>query len=116
MRPEGPQYRRQLRPFRAQIFEFVLYQGRRASRLPLAIIFRAVGALVRVLASKLPVSFASGVFTGWDCRIHFGGKVKRARILVAEDHELMREKVVRLLRHDFEVLAAVTDGQALLEA
>ena len=40
----------------------------------------------------------------------------RARILVAEDHELMRDKVVRLLRRDFEVVAAVTNGEALLEA
>ena len=40
----------------------------------------------------------------------------RARILVAEDHELMRNKVVRLLRRDFEVLEAVTNGEALLEA
>lgn len=40
----------------------------------------------------------------------------RARILVAEDHELMRERVVRLLRRDFEVVEAVTNGEALLEA
>jgi DNA-binding NarL/FixJ family response regulator len=40
----------------------------------------------------------------------------RARILIAEDHELMRNKVVRLLRRDFEVLGAVTNGEALLEA
>ena len=40
----------------------------------------------------------------------------RARILVAEDHELMRNKVVRLLRRDFDVLEAVTNGEALLEA
>ena len=40
----------------------------------------------------------------------------RARILIAEDHELMRDKVVRLLRRDFEVVAAVTNGEALLEA
>ena len=40
----------------------------------------------------------------------------RARILVAEDHELMRDRVVRLLTRDFEVVAAVTDGEALLEA
>ena len=40
----------------------------------------------------------------------------RARILIAEDHELMRNKVVRLLKRDFEVLDAVTDGEALLEA
>ena len=42
--------------------------------------------------------------------------MKQARILVAEDHELMRNKVVRLLRRDFEVLGAVTNGKALLEA
>ena len=42
--------------------------------------------------------------------------MQRARILVAEDHELMRDKVVRLLKRDFEVLGAVTNGEALLEA
>src|SRR6187431_3137306 len=40
----------------------------------------------------------------------------RARIVVAEDHELMRNKVVRLLKRDFEVVEAVTNGEALLEA
>ena len=40
----------------------------------------------------------------------------RARILVAEDHELMREQVVRMLKRDFEVLDAVTNGEALLDA
>ena len=40
----------------------------------------------------------------------------RARILVAEDHDLMRHEVVRLLSRDFEVLEAVTNGEALLEA
>lgn len=40
----------------------------------------------------------------------------RARILVAEDHELMRGKVVRLLERDFEVVDAVTNGEAFLEA
>ena len=39
----------------------------------------------------------------------------RARILVAEDHALMRQRVVRLLKGEFEVLEAVADGQALLE-
>jgi hypothetical protein len=33
-----------LRPFRAGIVILIRYQGRRASHLPLAIIFRAVGA------------------------------------------------------------------------
>ena len=42
--------------------------------------------------------------------------MKRARILVAEDHELMRNKVVRLLNRDFDVVAAVTNGEELLEA
>lgn len=40
----------------------------------------------------------------------------RARILVAEDHELMRKQVVRLLRRDFDVVEAVANGKALLEA
>ena len=40
----------------------------------------------------------------------------RARILVAEDHELMRNQVVRLLRREFDVLEAVANGKALLEA
>jgi len=42
--------------------------------------------------------------------------VTRARILVAEDHELMRNQVVRLLRRDFNVVEAVGNGKALLEA
>lgn len=40
----------------------------------------------------------------------------RARILVAEDHELMRDRVVRLLKRDFDVVDAVANGKALLEA
>ena len=42
--------------------------------------------------------------------------MKRARILVAEDHKLMRNRVVRLLRSEFEVVGAVDSGQALLDA
>jgi DNA-binding NarL/FixJ family response regulator len=45
-----------------------------------------------------------------------GTKVKRARILVAEDHKLMRNRVVRLLKSEFEVVGAVESGPALLEA
>jgi DNA-binding NarL/FixJ family response regulator len=41
--------------------------------------------------------------------------VTRARILVADDHELMRNRVVRLLKSEFNVLDAVADGQAVLE-
>jgi len=43
-RPERPKYNTQFRPFRARTVSWIAYQGRRASRLPLAIIFRAVGA------------------------------------------------------------------------
>ena len=45
-----------------------------------------------------------------------GTNVKRARILVAEDHKLMRNRVVRLLKSEFEVVGAVESGPALLEA
>jgi DNA-binding NarL/FixJ family response regulator len=44
-----------------------------------------------------------------------GEQVTRARILVAEDHALMRKRVVRLLKGEFEVLDAAADGQELLE-
>jgi len=42
--------------------------------------------------------------------------VARARILLADDHREMRERVVRLLSGDFDILRAVEDGQAFLEA
>ena len=42
--------------------------------------------------------------------------MKRARILVAEDHKLMRDRVMRLLKSEFEVVGAVDSGDALLEA
>jgi len=42
--------------------------------------------------------------------------VSRARILVADDHKDMRDRVVRVLEKDFDLLDAVADGQALLEA
>ena len=40
----------------------------------------------------------------------------RARILVADDHEEVRNTIVRLLKRKFEVLAAVGDGPTFLEA
>ena len=40
----------------------------------------------------------------------------RIRILLAEDHKDMRERVVRLLEPEFEVVGTVEDGLALLEA
>jgi len=42
--------------------------------------------------------------------------VRRARILVAEDHKLMRQRVVSLLKREFDVVEAVANGKALLEA
>lgn len=40
----------------------------------------------------------------------------RARILVADDHEEVRNTIVRLLKRRFEVIAAVSDGPEFLEA
>jgi DNA-binding NarL/FixJ family response regulator len=39
-----------------------------------------------------------------------------ARILVADDHEEVRNLIVRLLKQHFEVLGAVGDGPSFLEA
>ena len=36
----------------------------------------------------------------------------RTRVLVADDHRAMLDTLVRLLSHDFEVVAAVPDGLA----
>ena len=40
----------------------------------------------------------------------------RARILVGDDHEEMRKTIVRMLQAQFDVLAAVADGPAFLDA
>lgn len=40
----------------------------------------------------------------------------RARILLADDHKDVREKVMQQLEPEFEVVGAVEDGNALLEA
>lgn len=40
----------------------------------------------------------------------------RTRILLAEDHKDVRERIVRLLEPEFEVVGTVEDGLALLEA
>ena len=40
----------------------------------------------------------------------------RARIVVADDHKGIRDTVVQLLKRECNVLEAVGDGQALLEA
>ena len=54
-RPEGPKYASGLRPFRAVVM-LNMHQGRRArfaSRLPLAVIFRACGTRIRYLAGAI---------------------------------------------------------------
>ena len=42
--------------------------------------------------------------------------MKRPRVLLADDHRLLREAFVKLLEPECDVLGAVTDGRALLEA
>ncbi len=42
--------------------------------------------------------------------------MKRVRILLADDHREILKRVVHLLQGEFEVVGAVNDGQALLEA
>ncbi len=41
---------------------------------------------------------------------------KQVRILLADDHREMLTRVVHLLQDEFEVVGAVNDGQALIEA
>jgi DNA-binding NarL/FixJ family response regulator len=45
-----------------------------------------------------------------------GGNVARARILLADDHKEIRDRAVRLLEPEFEVVGTVADGHALLRA
>jgi DNA-binding NarL/FixJ family response regulator len=42
--------------------------------------------------------------------------VARARILVADDHEAIRNEIVQLLKRQFDVLGAVGDGPEFLDA
>jgi DNA-binding NarL/FixJ family response regulator len=42
--------------------------------------------------------------------------VARARILLADDHKEIRDRAVRLLEPEFEVVGAVADGHALVRA
>jgi DNA-binding NarL/FixJ family response regulator len=42
--------------------------------------------------------------------------VARPRILLADDHKAMRERVMHLLEDEFEILAAVEDGLAIVNA
>jgi DNA-binding NarL/FixJ family response regulator len=45
-----------------------------------------------------------------------GSQVALARILVADDHEEVRNKIVHLLEQQFDVLGALGDGPACLKA
>jgi DNA-binding NarL/FixJ family response regulator len=42
--------------------------------------------------------------------------VKRARILTADDHPLVRDGCRSILEHDHEIVGAVSDGRGLIEA
>ena len=42
--------------------------------------------------------------------------MNRARILLADDHEEMRDRVKRYIEQEFDLLGAVGNGQELLEA
>jgi DNA-binding NarL/FixJ family response regulator len=45
-----------------------------------------------------------------------GAQVALARILVADDHEAVRNKIVHLLEQQFDVLGAMSDGRSFLKA
>jgi len=42
--------------------------------------------------------------------------MKRARVLIADDHNLVAELCKKLLEKDFEVVGMVSDGRAMLSA
>ena len=42
--------------------------------------------------------------------------MSRAGILLADDHDKMRDQITRLLEHEFEILDSVKNGVAFLEA
>ncbi len=41
--------------------------------------------------------------------------MNRPRVLLADDHLMMREKVARMLESEFDIVGAVADGEALLD-
>jgi DNA-binding NarL/FixJ family response regulator len=45
-----------------------------------------------------------------------GDGVKRARILLADDHKLMAEALQHLLQADYDVVGIVSDGRALIKS
>lgn len=42
--------------------------------------------------------------------------MNRVRVLVADDHSAMLDSLVRMLSHEFDVVAAVTDGLSVVSA
>src|SRR3954464_8787664 len=42
--------------------------------------------------------------------------MKRLRVLVAEDHDLMRNSIVELLCREFQVVGAVCNGEELIQS
>lgn len=42
--------------------------------------------------------------------------MSRARVLIADDHEFVRDGLVNLLQQQYEIVAAVSDGNALVES
>src|SRR5207249_1865653 len=64
--------------------------------------------------------FNSRSNTGW-CRERLDERpasrehpVTRLRVLVADDHKAMRDNLVRMLAREFDVVAAVGDGEAVV--
>ena len=45
-----------------------------------------------------------------------GGPLNRIRVLLADDHLAMVERIAQLLEPEFEIVDRVSDGRALLEA
>jgi CheY-like chemotaxis protein len=45
-----------------------------------------------------------------------GEEVRRVKVLIAEDNEKIREYMVQLLCHNFEIVKAVSDGMSLIAA
>ena len=68
------------------------------------------------------VQIVTGLGTGnHDSRSSAGGRsrersMSRARVLIADDHAFVLEGLVSLLKDKFEVVAAVTDGDLLVDA
>ncbi|HEV8141036.1 MAG TPA: response regulator transcription factor, partial [Pyrinomonadaceae bacterium] len=48
--------------------------------------------------------------------LQVGEAMKRPRVLLADDHKAMRDRVTRHLEAEFDVLEAVEDGRTLLDA